>query len=127
VDQDRSGTVSQEELTSALEAGGERFNIYCVKMMIDMFDRRSNGTIDFLEFTYLFGYIKSMRDSFEGYDANRSGSLGVNEINQGMEEKALSLLVPYPLVIVTQDPDSLSFPSQLYSTQATDLPTLTPF
>lgn len=100
VDQDRSGTISQEELASALEAGGEKFNYHCVKMMIDMFDRRSNGTIDFLEFTYLFGYIKSMRASFEGYDVNRSGNLGVNEINQALLHAGYRFANPNTLLML---------------------------
>jgi len=52
--------------------------------MIAMFDRQASGTIDFIEFTYLFGYIRTMRTSFESYDSARRSFLDINQVNQAL-------------------------------------------
>jgi len=75
VNQDKSGKITAEQLGSALSAGGETFNSQTVQNMIQMFDRNSQGTIDFLEFTYLFAYIKAMRQSFESYTGMKPNGL----------------------------------------------------
>jgi len=101
VNQDKSGHITAEQLGSALSAGGETFNPQTVALMIQMFNRTSNATIDSLEFTYLFSYIKAMRQSFESYTGGKSdGLLDVTGVERALADARYRFYNPLSLRIL---------------------------
>jgi len=55
-------------------------------MMIDMYDANKSGTIDVNEFGQLFAYINQWKAMFEGLDRDRSGRLEEGEVNQAFQQ-----------------------------------------
>ncbi|KXJ16424.1 Programmed cell death protein 6 [Exaiptasia diaphana] len=85
VDKDRSGAISSEELQQALSNGTwTPFNPETVRLMIGMFDRDNNGTINFQEFSSLWKYITDWQTTFRSYDRDNSGSIDKNELNTAL-------------------------------------------
>eukprot|EP01103_Thecamoeba_quadrilineata_P007582 TRINITY_DN17438_c0_g1_i1.p1 TRINITY_DN17438_c0_g1~~TRINITY_DN17438_c0_g1_i1.p1 ORF type:complete len:329 (-),score=63.39 TRINITY_DN17438_c0_g1_i1:63-1025(-) len=91
VDQDHSGAIEEAELAAALAASGDSFSRETTKLMVEMFDRDHNGTIDFNEFTYLFKYIQSVRESFDQADLNKKGKLDANGVERALQNARLGL------------------------------------
>lgn len=84
-DRDKSGHISADELQKALSNGTwEPFNLRLVKMMIGMFDRDGNQTIDYNEFKQLWKFINDWLNCFRQFDADRSGSIGKQELNHAL-------------------------------------------
>eukprot|EP00794_Sanderia_malayensis_P019031 gene19031-20944_t len=85
VDKDRSGSISSIELQQALSNGTwTPFNPETVRLMIGMFDRDHNGTINFQEFGALWKYVTDWQSCFRSYDRDSSGSIDKNELKQAM-------------------------------------------
>jgi len=81
VDKDRSGHISMNELGQALSNGTwTPFNPETVRVMISMFDRDCNGSINFQEFTQLWDYVTRWQQTFRSYDRDNSGSIDKNEL-----------------------------------------------
>lgn len=81
VDRDRSGHISANELQSALSNGTwQPFNPETIRLMISMFDKDGNGTINFQEFGSLWNYINDWQKTFRFYDRDNSGSIDQNEL-----------------------------------------------
>ncbi|XP_013402793.1 programmed cell death protein 6 [Lingula anatina] len=82
VDQDRSGQITASELQSALVNGNwTPFNKETCRLMIGMFDKDRSGTIGVQEFAALWKYIQDWKSCFDGFDADRSGNIDANELN----------------------------------------------
>ncbi|EKV19263.1 Calcium binding modulator protein (Alg2), putative [Penicillium digitatum PHI26] len=80
-----SGALTEGELGSALVNGDyTSFHPRTVRLMIRMFDRDGNGTINFDEFVSLWRYLAAWRELFDRFDEDRSG-----RVSQPEFEKAL--------------------------------------
>ncbi|XP_070574730.1 programmed cell death protein 6-like [Ptychodera flava] len=85
VDKDRSGHISADELQQALSNGTwSPFNPETVRLMIGMFDRQHNGTINFQEFGSLWKYITDWQNTFRSYDRDNSGFIDKNELKTAL-------------------------------------------
>ncbi|XP_071957467.1 programmed cell death protein 6-like [Antedon mediterranea] len=85
VDKDRSGAISVNELQQALSNGTwTPFNPETVRLMIGMFDRDNNGTINFQEFGSLWKYVTDWQTTFRAYDKDNSGSIDKNELKMAL-------------------------------------------
>ncbi|CAH8593727.1 unnamed protein product [Heterobilharzia americana] len=85
VDLNRSGSISADELQKALNNGlGTAFNMRTIDLMICMFDRDMNGTMNLQEFSQLFAYVQQWQNCFQNYDRDRSGTIDVNEFQTAL-------------------------------------------
>ncbi|XP_006458254.1 hypothetical protein AGABI2DRAFT_134046 [Agaricus bisporus var. bisporus H97] len=85
VDVDRSGSISVQELQSALLNGNwTRFDLDTVKMLMAIFDTDRSGTIDFSEFARLWKYIAEWQNVFRHFDRDRSGSIEGHELAEAL-------------------------------------------
>jgi len=83
VDQDRSGSITAEELQKALlNNNWSHFNAETCRLMIGMFDKNRSGTIDIYEFAALWKYVQDWKQCFDGFDRDRSGSIDEQELAQ---------------------------------------------
>ncbi|XP_013384020.1 programmed cell death protein 6-like isoform X2 [Lingula anatina] len=86
VDKDRSGSISANELGTALSNGTwTPFNPETVRLMIGMFDRDNNGTINFQEFQSLWKYVTDWQNTFRSYDRDNSGAIDKNELKIALQ------------------------------------------
>lgn len=87
VDTDKSGKITAQELQQALVNGNwTKFSEEACRMMIAMFDRDGNGTIDVIEFQGIWNYIQQWKAVFEKYDHNRTGSIESEELHRAFQE-----------------------------------------
>ncbi|CAH1795033.1 unnamed protein product [Owenia fusiformis] len=86
VDADRSGKITAIELQQALLNGNwSHFNPETCRLMIGMFDKDRNGTIDFNEFSALWKYIQEWKTTFDRFDRDRSGNIDCNELQTALK------------------------------------------
>ncbi|XP_048761103.1 programmed cell death protein 6-like isoform X2 [Ostrea edulis] len=86
VDQDRSGQITANELQYALMNGNwSPFNSETCRLMIGMFDRNKDGTIDAQEFAALWKYIQDWKSCFERFDTDRSGNIDARELHTAFQ------------------------------------------
>ncbi|XP_030841011.1 programmed cell death protein 6 [Strongylocentrotus purpuratus] len=86
VDQDNSNAITAQELRQALLNGNNsNFNVETCRLMIEMFDKDRNGTINFNEFASLWKYIQDWRGCFDRFDRDRSGNIDANELNTAFQ------------------------------------------
>ena len=87
VDQDKSGQITASELQKALVNGNwSHFSEEACRMMIDVFDKNSSGTIDVGEFQQLFDYINQWKAVFQSFDKDRSGNIEQAELTQAFQQ-----------------------------------------
>jgi len=92
VDKDRSGHINVNELQSALSNGTwQPFNPETIRLMISMFDKDGNGTINFHEFGSLWKYINDWQNTFRYYDRDNSGSIDQNELQTAITSFGFNL------------------------------------
>ncbi|XP_029160072.1 peflin isoform X1 [Nylanderia fulva] len=92
VDKDGSGRITATELQSALANGqGGTFSDTACKLMIGMFDKEKNGTINISEFQALYNYINAWLGVFRGFDHDNSGSIQENELNAALTQMGYRL------------------------------------
>lgn len=92
VDRDGSGKITANELKAALANGqGGTFSDTACKMMISMFDKEKNGTIDLVEFQALFNYINAWLNVFRGFDHDNSGTIQENELSAALTQMGYRL------------------------------------
>ncbi|XP_043208895.1 peflin-like, partial [Amphibalanus amphitrite] len=83
VDRDNLGRITAEELQQALSSGNwQKFDIACCRMMIRMFDKDGNDTVDLNEFGHLFNYVNAWIGTFQKFDSNKSSSIDSRELQQ---------------------------------------------
>lgn len=92
VDRDGSGRISAIELKSALANGqGGTFSDTACRLMIGMFDKEKNGTIDLYEFQALYNYINAWLGVFRGFDHDNSGSIQESELSAALTQMGYRL------------------------------------
>ncbi|XP_020294014.1 peflin isoform X2 [Pseudomyrmex gracilis] len=92
VDRDKSGRITATELQSALANGqGGTFSDTACKLMIGMFDKEKDGTINVSEFQALYNYINAWLGVFRGFDHDNSGSIQENELNAALTQMGYRL------------------------------------
>ncbi|ELU09983.1 hypothetical protein CAPTEDRAFT_152360 [Capitella teleta] len=83
VDADHSGKITATELRQALVNGNwSPFNPETCRLMISMFDRDKDGTINAEEFAALWKYIQDWKQCFDRFDTDRSGNISAHELSQ---------------------------------------------
>ncbi|XP_076459897.1 programmed cell death protein 6-like isoform X1 [Babylonia areolata] len=101
VDQDRSGSISASELQQALMNGNwSPFNPETCRLMIGMFDRDRNGTIDVHEFAALWKYIQDWKNCFDSFDTDRSGNIDANELSSAFRTFGYNLSHQFSQLVV---------------------------
>ncbi|KAK9763196.1 Programmed cell death protein 6, variant 2 [Basidiobolus ranarum] len=82
---DKSGDITADELQMALTNGNwTPFNIETVRLMINLFDRDHNGTINYQEFAGLWRYIEDWQRCFLGFDKDHSGYIDAQELQEAL-------------------------------------------
>ncbi|EMF10639.1 EF-hand [Sphaerulina musiva SO2202] len=85
VDRNRTGQLSEAELSRALVNGDyTAFDGHTVKMMIRMFDTDRSGSINFDEFCGLWGFLAAWRNLFDRFDVDRSGNISLREFEDAL-------------------------------------------
>ncbi|KAF5100500.1 hypothetical protein D0Z00_001228 [Geotrichum galactomycetum] len=85
VDRDGDGSLSEKELQEALINGDyTKFNPETVKLMIKMFDRNRDNSIDFEEFGYLWRYLAEWRKLFAQFDKNKNDTISFGEFKSAL-------------------------------------------
>lgn len=92
VDADHSGSISVNELQTALVNGNwSRFDLDTVKMLMGMFDVDRSGTINYTEFAGLWKYISDWQNVFRHFDRDRSGSIEGHELTEAFRSFGYNL------------------------------------
>ena len=95
VDIDRSGYIDRMELQRALSQGGyHQFQMRTAELLIRMFDQNKTGNINFQEFSALWGYLTQWKQSFDQFDADRSGSIDHQELATALKVCGYQLSAP---------------------------------
>lgn len=85
VDQDNSGSITALELRQALVNNNwSHFNEETCRLLVGMFDKDRNGTIDIHEFVSLWKYIQDWKGCFDRFDSDRSGNIDASELQQAL-------------------------------------------
>ncbi|KXN90529.1 Programmed cell death protein 6 [Leucoagaricus sp. SymC.cos] len=95
VDADRSGSITVQELQSALLNGNwTKFDLDTVKMLMSIFDTDRSGTISFTEFAGLWKYISDWQNVFRHFDRDHSGSIEGRELAEALHSFGYTLSPP---------------------------------
>ncbi|KAJ5119735.1 hypothetical protein N7448_010404 [Penicillium atrosanguineum] len=92
----------EHELGSALVNGDyTSFHPHTVKVMIRMFDKDGNGSINFDEFVSLWKYLAAWRELFDRFDEDRSGRISLPEFEKALVAFGYRLSPQFVSVIFT--------------------------
>ena len=94
VDTDRSGSISDYELSTALSTAGMQFSRKTCRYLIGMHDRDRSGTIDRNEFSSLWNYLQQWKACFDKYDKDHGGSIDLNELTTALKEFGYNTMGP---------------------------------
>jgi len=86
VDADRSGAISDIELSAALSTAGMTFSKKTCRYLIGMHDRDHSGTIDRNEFAALWNYLQQWKTCFDRYDKDHGGTIDSMELTTALKE-----------------------------------------
>ncbi|KAI6182163.1 hypothetical protein M3Y97_00350700 [Aphelenchoides bicaudatus] len=87
VDRDRSGNITSVELQQALSNGTfQPFNAETCRMMIGMFDRDGDASINFNEFQALWQYVNDWSRTFRSFDKDQSGNIDKSELTTALTQ-----------------------------------------
>ncbi|BFZ17233.1 hypothetical protein BsWGS_20273 [Bradybaena similaris] len=101
VDTDHSGKITATELQQALMNGNwSPFNPETCRLMIGMFDRDRNGSIDIHEFAALWKYIQDWKACFDRFDTDRSGNIDANELSNAFKTFGYQLSPQFSQLVV---------------------------
>ncbi|GIL47881.1 hypothetical protein Vafri_4511 [Volvox africanus] len=107
IDIDRSGELDVNELQRALSLGNLNFGVSDVDQMIRAFDTRGRRRLSFQEFQRLHEFLVNIQSSFEYFDADRSRTLQVNEVQQALRHAGFQLDNPVLAAMMSRhDPDN---------------------
>ena len=92
VDTDDSGQITAQELQKALINGNyTNFSEDACRMMIDIYDQNSSGSIDINEFQHLFDSINEWKNIFQGYDKDQSRTIEHSELCDAFQQMGYGL------------------------------------
>ncbi|ORX92448.1 programmed cell death protein [Basidiobolus meristosporus CBS 931.73] len=101
VDRDNSGDITAQELQVALSNGSwTPFNMETVRLMINMFDRDHNGTINYQEFAGLWRYIEDWQKCFLGFDKDHSGYIDAQELQDALRAFGYNLTPQFVRLLI---------------------------
>ncbi|SAL99747.1 hypothetical protein [Absidia glauca] len=93
-DRDGSGSVDRQELQAALQAFGFNVSDTFVSNLIQKFDRygtnvktQGHGNVSFDNFVQACVTVKTLTDSFRGFDTNQAGWIQINYEQVNVKEK----------------------------------------
>jgi len=92
VDTDRSGSISDIELSTALSTSGMSFARKTCRYLIGMHDIDRSGTIDCNEFVALWNYLQQWKQCFDRYDVDKGGSIDSRELSTALSQFGYSSL-----------------------------------
>jgi len=67
------------------------FDLDTVKLLMSIFDSDRSGTIGFNEFAGLWKYVKDWQNVFKHFDADKSGSIDGQELNNALKQFGYNL------------------------------------
>uniref|UniRef100_T1JFX7 EF-hand domain-containing protein n=1 Tax=Strigamia maritima TaxID=126957 RepID=T1JFX7_STRMM len=103
VDVDGSGRISAIELRQALtNANWSLFSEETCRLMIGLFDRDQNKSIDIQEFQQLWRYIQQWHQTFSRVDQNNSGYIEQVELQQAMASMGYNLSTPFIQILIAR-------------------------
>jgi len=103
LDKDRSGSLSTNELQSALSNGSwTPFNPETVRLMIGMFNKQNTGTICFEEFGALWKYVTDWQACFRGFDRDQSGNIDKSELQNALSTFGYRLSDPFYTILMNK-------------------------
>jgi len=100
VDTDRSGSITVNELQTALVNGNwSKFDLDTVKMLMNIFDTDRSGSIGFTEFSGLWKYIADWQNVFRHFDRDQSGSIEGRELAEALRSFGYNLSPPLLMLV----------------------------
>ncbi|XP_033640997.1 programmed cell death protein 6-like [Asterias rubens] len=101
VDNDKSGSITSNELQQALMNGNwSHFNGETCRLMIGLFDKNNDGTINIQEFGALWAYIQQWRGVFDRYDRDKSGNIDGGELYTALNEMGFRISQNFVQVLI---------------------------
>jgi Ca2+-binding EF-hand superfamily protein len=92
IDSDQSGSITAEELQTALTRDGELdFKLRTCQLLMNMVDVDQNGRIDRFEFPVLLRYLADWEQAFTSYDLDKSGSIDATELKLAMDANGFTI------------------------------------
>lgn len=76
------------------------FNPETCRLMIGMFDKDRNGTIDIYEFAALWKYIQEWKGCFDRHDTDKSGKIEPNELGNALNTFGYCLTPQFSQLVV---------------------------
>lgn len=103
IDRDRSGRINAKELQAALFNGpGKHFAEGVCHLMINIFNRNRNGTIDVTEFQELLNYINNWMSVFRIYDKDDTGFIEEAELSLAVQQMGFRFSMEFFKVVVAK-------------------------
>ncbi|XP_070580127.1 programmed cell death protein 6-like isoform X2 [Ptychodera flava] len=103
VDADGNGKITALELRQVLLNGNwSPFNAETCRLMIGMFDRNKDGTIDVHEFAALWKYIEEWKNCFDKFDLDRSGNIDAGELLNAFRTFGYQLSMDFCRLVVSR-------------------------
>lgn len=103
IDRDHSGKINAKELQAALFNGqGKHFSEGVCHLMINIFDKNRNGTIDVREFQELYHYINNWMNVFKMYDKDKTGFIEEAELSLAVQQMGFRFSPDFFKVIVAK-------------------------
>ena len=84
VDQE-TGIVTISKFQALANGDMSMFSEEACRMMINMFDSNTTGTIDIQEFGKLFTFVNEKKGMFESFDRNKEGTLSQDEFLSALQ------------------------------------------
>jgi len=93
VDQDRSGTVTSQEL-AGITFNGAPIGFVAAGKLLSVFDKDRSGSISFHEYAALHKFLNVLQNAWFQSDRDRSGRLNFTEVQQALGMAGFQLSPP---------------------------------
>lgn len=91
-DTDHNGSLDYNELHRALKNDAtSNFRPETCRLMINMFDKNSNGNIEVDEFIQLWKYLSQWRQTFQYFDTDNNGTIDFSELKSAIQKMGYTL------------------------------------